>query len=105
MINRKNISRVWKNNFLKGMKFKKVLSIQGVPKRYLAVLSNYIMTVPKLMVFDLDGCLWDPEMYELLGCGGSPFTLRPEDGNLVDKSGNRTELIGDVRKIMHGSVG
>jgi len=59
------------------------------------------MTVPKLMVFDLDGCLWDPEMYELIGCGGSPFTLRPEDGNLVDKSGNLTELIGDVRKIMH----
>ena len=34
------------------------------------------MTVPKLMVFDLDGCLWDPEMYELIGCGGSPFTLK-----------------------------
>ena len=59
------------------MKVKRILSIQGIPKRYLAVLSNnYIMTVPKLMVFDLDGCLWDPEMYELIGCGGSPFTLK-----------------------------
>ena len=26
-----------------------------------------------MLVFDLDGCCWDPEMYELWG-GGSPFT-------------------------------
>ena len=28
--------------------------------------------LPKAFVFDLDGCCWDPEMYELWG-GGSPF--------------------------------
>ena len=28
--------------------------------------------LPKALVFDLDGCCWDPEMYELWG-GGSPF--------------------------------
>ena len=28
--------------------------------------------VPKVFVFDLDGCCWDPEMYELWG-GGAPF--------------------------------
>ena len=56
---------------------------------------------PKVLVFDLDGCLWDPEMYELLyGTGGSPFNPTP-DGNLVDKSGNLIELIGDVREIMY----
>ena len=35
MINRNYISRCWKNNFLKGMKVKRILSIQGVPRRYL----------------------------------------------------------------------
>ena len=59
-------------------------------------------SVPKLLVFDLDGCVWEPEMYELIGNGGSPFTINIEDGNLTDTSGNLVELMGDVRKIMHG---
>ena len=57
--------------------------------------------LPKCLVFDLDGCLWEPEMYELLyGTGGAPFSLC-SDGDLKDKSGNDIILIGDVRKIMH----
>jgi hypothetical protein len=28
---------------------------------------------PRVLVFDLDGCVWEPEMYELWGRGGSPF--------------------------------
>ena len=59
-------------------------------------------TLPKLLVFDLDGCLWEPEMYELYG--GSPFTLRPNDGDLTDRNGTHIELIGDVRQIMHGEL-
>ena len=31
------------------------------------------MKLPKVIVFDLDNCFWSPEMYELLGGGGSPF--------------------------------
>ena len=30
--------------------------------------------LPKVLVFDLDGCTWWPEMYHLWGGGGSPFT-------------------------------
>ena len=57
--------------------------------------------LPKVLVFDLDGCLWEPEMYELLyGTGGAPFHTE-ENGNLTDKSGNCIELIGDVRDIMY----
>ena len=46
--------------------------------------------LPKLLVFDLDGCLWEPEMYELYG--GSPFSLRPNDGDLTDKSGTHIKM-------------
>ena len=58
--------------------------------------------VPKALVFDLDGCLWEPEMYELMYMpgGGSPFTMQL-DGDLADKSGTKVKLIGDVREIMH----
>ena len=65
-------------------------------------MTNFL---PKLLVFDLDGCLWEPEMYELLyGTGGSPFTVKPNGGDLLDKSGNHIELIGDVREILHGKL-
>ena len=57
--------------------------------------------LPKVLVFDLDGCLWEPEMYELLyGTGGAPFHIE-KDGNLTDKCGNHITLIGDVRDIMY----
>jgi len=57
-------------------------------------------TVPKVLVFDLDGCVWDPEMYELWGGGGSPFKAL-KDGNLSDRSGTTVTLLGDIRRIMH----
>ena len=38
----------------------------------LSVLRKAMARLPKALVFDLDGCCWDPEMYELWG-GGSPF--------------------------------
>lgn len=55
--------------------------------------------LPKVVVFDLDGCVWDPEMYELWGSGGAPFKLR-SDGNLSDRSGTIVRLLGDVKNIM-----
>ena len=36
---------------------------------------------PKVLVFDLDGCVWDPELYQLMG--GSPFTVRSDGGMLM----------------------
>ena len=45
--------------------------------------------LPKAFVFDLDGCCWDPEMYELWG-GGSPFKENKVAGvnrtNLCEKN-------------------
>ena len=49
---------------------------------------------PRAVVFDLDGCLWYPDMYLLWG-GGPPFTAEP-DGSLVDSKGQRVRLLGAV---------
>ena len=54
---------------------------------------------PKVVVFDLDGCVWYPEMYMLWG-GGSPFT-QCSGGDLADASGTKTYLMGAVRQIFH----
>jgi len=69
--------------------------------RFSRRLSLSIMTtkLPKVVVFDLDGCVWDPEMYELWGSGGAPFKLR-SDSNLSDRSGTVVRLLGDVKNIM-----
>ena len=57
-----------------------------------------IRMLPKLFVFDLDNCVWFPEMYQLWG-GGSPFS-QGKNGDLKDRSGERVYLMGDVRNIM-----
>ena len=49
---------------------------------------------PAVIIFDLDGCLWDPEMYELWG-GGAPFSDNG-DGTLADKAGVTVRLLGAV---------
>lgn len=53
---------------------------------------------PKVVVFDLDGCLWDPEMYMLSWRGGAPFT--PEGDAMVAQSGERVVLLGAAREIL-----
>ena len=62
-------------------------------------MSSASGTLPRALVFDLDGCLWAPEMYELWGRGGAPFTLM-KNGNLKDRGGEEVGLLGDVRNIM-----
>ena len=47
---------------------------------------------PKVVVFDLDGCVWYPEMYMLWG-GGAPFNTQP-NGDLKDRSGSKCYLMG-----------
>lgn len=57
---------------------------------------------PKVVIFDLDGCLWVPEMYEinwLSGGKGSPFSEGP-DGTLLTCGGETVRLLGDVREVM-----
>jgi len=56
--------------------------------------------LPRCFVFDLDGCVWDPEMYELWGGGGAPFKPN-KDGSLTDRAGTRVDLLGDVKNIMN----
>jgi magnesium-dependent phosphatase 1 len=54
--------------------------------------------LPKAVVFDLDGCLWAPDMYMLWG-GGAPFT-KNEDGSLTDKIGQRVCMLGAVPEVL-----
>ncbi len=61
--------------------------------------SNSNSLTPKVFALDLDGCVWEPEMYELWGRGGAPFTPTG-DGNLKDRAGNKVSLMGDVRNIL-----
>ena len=53
---------------------------------------------PKVVVFDLDGCLWDPEMYMLSWRGGAPFT--PDGDAMLAQSGERVVLLGAARDIL-----
>jgi magnesium-dependent phosphatase 1 len=60
--------------------------------------------MPKIVIFDLDGCLWRPEMYELLhfsGGAGAPFTPSVHDTNvLLTRTGEPVYLLGNVRDVM-----
>jgi len=55
--------------------------------------------LPRAIVFDLDGCVWCPDMYMLWG-GGAPFDVR-DDGTLSDRSGNTVRLLGATSQILH----
>ena len=59
-------------------------------------VSRTMSSVPRVFVFDLDGCCWDPEMYEIWG-GGAPFSEN-KDGSLSDR--NRGKYF--VRKLLLG---
>ena len=70
--------------------------------RFVRITHFRKMSVPKLFVFDLDGCVWEPEMYELWG-GGAPFTYNSKNGNLKDCSNKDVYLLGAVREILYDS--
>ena len=54
---------------------------------------------PRLVAFDLDGTLWNPEMYQLWGSGGSPFIVDSQ-GTMRDCGGVEVNLIGETRQIL-----
>ena len=52
-------------------------------------------------MFDLDACIWTPELWkgtELGPDGGAPFS-RNSDGTLADRNGTKISLFDDVRDI------
>jgi magnesium-dependent phosphatase 1 len=60
--------------------------------------STALEALPKAVVFDLDGCLWAPDMYMLWG-GGAPFTVQ-KDGTLKDCRGSKVEMLGAVPEVL-----
>ena len=57
--------------------------------------------LPKIIVFDLDGTLWYPEMYMLWSGGGSPFKPHPQrPDRLLDRSGTEVKLMGNSYDLM-----
>ncbi|RNF05123.1 4-nitrophenylphosphatase [Trypanosoma rangeli] len=58
-------------------------------------------SVPRVIVFDLDGTLWAPEMYELWGGGGAPFKVDPKDPNTaIDRAGTKVRFLGETRELL-----
>ena len=55
---------------------------------------------PKVVVFDLDGTLWNPEMYELGSRGGTPFHRHTDEDTLIDCNGTHVQLIGETRAVL-----
>ena len=54
--------------------------------------------IPRLVVFDLDNCCWDPEMYQMRD--GAPFTYDASTNSCTSgRSRERVELMGDVPEI------
>ena len=62
--------------------------------------ASRLVATPKVVVFDLDGCLWEPEMYQLSwGGGGAPFY--PDGDVMISKrNGEAVSLLGDVRSVI-----
>lgn len=57
--------------------------------------------MPQLQVIavDLDGTVWCPDMYELWGGGGSPFSFI-NNSTLKDRVGNSVKLLGIAGEIL-----
>mmetsp|Transcript_19804 Transcript_19804/g.39270 ORF Transcript_19804/g.39270 Transcript_19804/m.39270 type:complete len:181 (+) Transcript_19804:90-632(+) len=54
--------------------------------------------IPTLVVFDLDACVWFPEMYQLWG-GGAPFEYVAEDNSCTDARGTSVRLLGAIPEV------
>eukprot|EP00298_Acanthocystis_sp_HF-20_P002100 c12559_g1_i1.p1 GENE.c12559_g1_i1~~c12559_g1_i1.p1 ORF type:complete len:184 (-),score=78.63 c12559_g1_i1:31-582(-) len=57
------------------------------------------MSIPSIVCFDLDACLWYPEMYML--SAGSPFRYDQEKGQCIGRRGEVLSLLGETREIFN----
>lgn len=58
---------------------------------------------PRVIVFDLDGTIWRPEMYEMWGGGGSPFKWCGEQGkpgSALGKDKTEVYLLGESLSLL-----
>jgi magnesium-dependent phosphatase 1 len=55
-------------------------------------------SLPVLVLWDLDGTLWSPDMYLL--SGGSPFQFDAKTLDVKDRFGDHVQLLGDAREIL-----
>ena len=55
--------------------------------------------VPRMIVFDLDACVWFPEMYMLMGGGGAPFEFDAARNVATDRHGEAVKLLGAIPQI------
>lgn len=62
--------------------------------------NSFPKTLPKVLVFDLDGCCWNPEMYQLWGGKASPFKTTDNGQSAQTSDGRTVQLIGHVRQIL-----
>lgn len=53
--------------------------------------------MPRLVAFDLDGTIWNPEMYQLWG-GGAPFR-GDGHGHMTDSKNTKINLLGNTREV------
>ena len=72
------------------------------PSRGRRLLRMAAMRRPACVVFDLDGCLWSPEMYELSWMGGGPpFSPGGNNGDvMLSRRSHEVRLLGDVREVV-----
>ncbi len=56
------------------------------------------LSLPRVIIWDVDGTVWAPEMYELWGGGGSPF--RSHGDAVLDRRGEAVSVLGDAREIL-----
>lgn len=76
------------------MPAKKQVTVSGKP-----VYPSPTESKPRVIVFDLDGTLWDPEMYQLHG--GAPFSADPKNPSvMIDRNGTRVGLLGETRDLL-----
>ena len=52
-----------------------------------------------MVVFDLDACVWFPEMYMLMGGGGAPFAFDAARNVATDSRGEEVKLLGAIPQI------
>ena len=61
------------------------------------------VSFPRVIVFDLDGTIWRPEMYEMWGGGGSPFKwcgAQGKPGSALGRDKTEVYLLGESLSLL-----